>query len=383
MRLCVLYSEPEPDLPLLKEEPMRNVIRQLTILVLIALALGPFSVARAQGGSQHFPETGHSVRDPFLSYWRQHGGLPVFGYPLSDQIREGGHDVQYFERQRFEGHPQNAPPYHVLLGRLGDELLRMRGIDWQADVPPAAAIPGCVWFRETRHNLCDQSPSAGFRSYWTSHGLEFDGQAGASYAESLALFGYPLTEVYTENIEGQPIQVQWFERARFEWHPGNPNPYKVLLGRLGAELVDARPAPQPPTFTEVQIFFVAIGDAGQSGQPIGCGDSLVPVTVQVEPTTTPMTAAYQSLLAVDSQYYGQSGLYNALYQSQLTLVGATVDQSRGVATVRLSGSLTLGGVCDNPRVQAQLEQVALQFSTVQQVEIFINNRPLAEVLSEQ
>jgi hypothetical protein len=31
--------------------------------------------------------------------------------------------------------------------------------------------------------------------------------------------------------------VQYFERNRFEHHPGNPPPYDVLLGRLGAELM--------------------------------------------------------------------------------------------------------------------------------------------------
>ncbi|GIV97011.1 MAG: hypothetical protein KatS3mg057_1668 [Herpetosiphonaceae bacterium] len=29
--------------------------------------------------------------------------------------------------------------------------------------------------------------------------------------------------------------TQWFERARFEYHPSNPDPYKVLLGLLGTE----------------------------------------------------------------------------------------------------------------------------------------------------
>jgi len=30
--------------------------------------------------------------------------------------------------------------------------------------------------------------------------------------------------------------VQYFERARFEWHPGSaPGRFDVLLGRLGAE----------------------------------------------------------------------------------------------------------------------------------------------------
>jgi hypothetical protein len=43
----------------------------------------------------------------------------------------------------------------------------------------------------------------------------------------------------------------------------------------------------------------------------------------------------------------------------------------------------LGGVCDSPRVQAQIEQTALQFSTVSEVEVFVNDTPLEEVLSQQ
>jgi murein DD-endopeptidase MepM/ murein hydrolase activator NlpD len=40
------------------------------------------------------------------------------------------------------------------------------------------------------------------------------------------------------------VIVQWFERARFEYHPANADPYKVLLGRLGAEL-NGEPPPLP------------------------------------------------------------------------------------------------------------------------------------------
>jgi hypothetical protein len=47
----------------------------------------------------------------------------------------------------------------------------------------------------------------------------------------------------------------------------------------------------------------------------------------------------------------------------------------------LSGTMMLGGVCDNPRVEAQLEETALQFPTVSQVSVFVNSRPLEEVLS--
>jgi hypothetical protein len=52
----------------------------------------------------------------------------------------------------------------------------------------------------------------------------------------LALFGLPLTGVNQErNGDGWTGQTQWFERARFELHPELPAPYRILLGRLGAE----------------------------------------------------------------------------------------------------------------------------------------------------
>jgi hypothetical protein len=31
--------------------------------------------------------------------------------------------VQYFERTRFEYHPENAPPYDILLGQCGRRIL--------------------------------------------------------------------------------------------------------------------------------------------------------------------------------------------------------------------------------------------------------------------
>jgi spore germination protein GerM len=51
------------------------------------------------------------------------------------------------------------------------------------------------------------------------------------------------------------------------------------------------------------------------------------------------------------------------------------------ASVYLIGTLLMGGECDVPRVQAQLEQTVLQFPTVTEVAIYINGKPLAEVLS--
>lgn len=134
-------------------------------------------------------------------------------------------------------------------------------------------------------------------------------------------------------------------------------------------------------FRRTNIHLIALGDNGQSGPLIGCQDSAVPVVVEIEPTVAPMTAAIRLLLAEKDQFYGQSGLYNVFYQSDLRLDG--INLVDGQATIALSGSLTLSGVCDNPRVLAQLEQTALQYSTVDSVDITLNGRPLETVLSGQ
>lgn len=355
---------------------MRHFIRLLLLGALIANLMHPAGGA-AQANSRFFPETGRTVGGRFLEFWQSNGGLPVFGYPLSDQIQEQGRLVQYFERQRFELHPENARPYDVLLGRLGAELLARSG----ENPPIGSGTPaGCVRFDLTQHTVCNQSGNSGFLSYWRSHGLEFDRRPGTSYAESLALFGYPLSETYNAiSSNGEPIIAQWFERARFEWHPNNPQPFKVLLGRLGAEVQSA--APTPPLVNKVLIFMVAVGDDGRSGKRIGCNDSIIPITLTIEPTPAPLRAALTQLFAVKSQNYGESGLYNALYQSDLRIDSLSIVNAR--ATVHLSGTLRLNGVCDAPRVQAQIEETVRQFATVGSAEIFVNGKRLADVLSQR
>ncbi len=180
----------------------------------------------------YFSATGHSLAYGFKAFWERNGGLPVFGYPLTEEFSENGVTVQYFERQRFEWHPENPDPYKVLLGLLGVQSARAQGLLATAPFQsrPRYARDGCDYFPQTGHYLC-----YGFRSYWHAHGLEF-GDAGSSYRESLALFGYPISEEFQQN----GVTVQYFERARFEWHPENPDPYKVLLGLLGTDAVRAK-----------------------------------------------------------------------------------------------------------------------------------------------
>ncbi len=145
----------------------------------------------------------------------------------------------------------------------------------------------------------------------------------------------------------------------------------------------AKPTETPSSVTAdqtIQIFLIAIDDNGRSGKLIGCGDSLVPVAVKIPHTTGVLKAALEALLGVKTPNYGESGLYNALYQSDLQLESVAINQ-QGAAQIRLRGTLKLGGECDNPRVEAQLTEIALQFSTVKAAVVYINGKPLKEVLS--
>jgi hypothetical protein len=195
----------------------------------------PATQPPASGPCQTFPETGKRVCGRLLEYWRQNGGLPVFGYPITDQSEEVVEgkpiQLQIFERNRLELHPENQRPYDVLLGRLGSESLVRQGRDWQGF--PKAAESAPHYFPQTEHAIAPQ-----FWAYWSSHGLEFDGRRGISPDESLALFGLPISEAAMEvnPTNGQTYLTQHFERARFEYHPENRPPYDVLLGLLGREL---------------------------------------------------------------------------------------------------------------------------------------------------
>lgn len=163
----------------------------------------------------------------FAPYWQRNGGLPVFGLAKTVRYSESGHDAQIFERNRLEQHLENPAPYDVQLGLLGEERLLQIGRVWQNE-PRATPQPGCRFFTETGHNLCEP-----FLSYWRSHGLEFDGHKGTSEAESLALFGYPIDEATpAAGADGMTRTTQWFQRARFEDHGAEG----VLLGLLGNEV---------------------------------------------------------------------------------------------------------------------------------------------------
>ncbi|HUS15804.1 MAG TPA: hypothetical protein VM536_12400 [Chloroflexia bacterium] len=167
--------------------------------------------------------TGFRVSSRFTEFWRAYGGLPTFGYPITGERQELSptdgkpYIVQWFERTRFEWHPENKAPFTVLLGLMGRQVANGRDfprVSSFTDTPDRRYVP------ETGHSL-----SGRFLQYWVAGG-------------GIALYGYPISEPFTEvsPTDGKPYTVQYFERARFEAHPENQAPYDVLLGLLGRQL---------------------------------------------------------------------------------------------------------------------------------------------------
>jgi hypothetical protein len=207
---------------------MRKLIT-IALLVLLAIltmaAAPPTSAAR----SRCFPETGFCVSDPLLAYWESHGGLPVFGYPLTAQRVETVENrtipVQWFERDRLEIQQDGT----ITAGRLGARLLEIQGRRWEIQ-PRQPALPpdvtDCAYFEPTGRTLCQP-----FLGYWRANG-------------GLERFGYPIGDVSQELIEGHTYTVQYFERRRIEQHPELAGtPYEFLYGLLGRDMLELQSAP--------------------------------------------------------------------------------------------------------------------------------------------
>lgn len=194
------------------------------VLVFGVVVRGSF----AQPTTQVFGETGYTVREPFLSFWRA-GGVERFGYPISAEIEEHNPDdgkayiTQYFERVRLEHHPDESPP--VQISRLGAHYLEQPPAKQLSAMPPAAGAitaqlmavdsTDCLHFVETTEELCGV-----FAEYWQQNG-------------GVAMLGYPLSlPVMYRTEDGRLLVVQYTERARLEVDPQSQT---ISLGLLGRE----------------------------------------------------------------------------------------------------------------------------------------------------
>ena len=218
---------------------------------------------------RYFPETGHFVSGEFLAkFLSVPFPLMIYGYPLTEQfVNRDGLSVQYFQRARFELHPES--PRRVQLTNIGSALYS-----------PAVQL-----------NVADAQNCASFSTgYLVCYAfLQFyNGNGGFDQ------FGNPISpfEYHDSTL------VQYFEKARFEWKPSMPEGQQVALTDLGRLHFDqqgedpgllapvapfaASPVPTPVSFIDqiLSYFLTAIPSYSSTSTP--------QATLTFEPTQTPM-----------------------------------------------------------------------------------------------
>jgi hypothetical protein len=155
-----------------------------------------------------------------------------------------------------------------------------------------------------------------------------------------------------------------------------PSPAPEISAPPPATPPERPPAEQAAT-RPVTAYYVLLDDGGAGGVRFGCNDSLARVRRAAAGPAEPLTAAMNVLL--DGSAEPAPGLYNALAASKLTFLSGTFDGY--TVTVYLSGALRPGGVCDIPRVEAQLTQTAVASVGAIHADVYVNGVTLAEALS--
>jgi hypothetical protein len=189
----------------------------LAALILIS-SIGWHASYAQSSDEQYFPETGHWVRGEFYdAYYRATDPLQIYGYPLTDAFLSNTSEeqllVQYFQKARFELRPEAPPSQRVQLTPVGLELYTPG-----APLPVSGNSPACRAFPEIGYQVC-----YAFLDFFESHGGSVQ-------------FGLPISDF---EIQDELI-IQYFEKARFEWHPENPSGQRVVVTNLGSQYFYAK-----------------------------------------------------------------------------------------------------------------------------------------------
>ncbi len=143
-----------------------------------------FPPAGPDAGEVFFPETSHTLSGIFLRFWQKRGGIPIFGFPISEPMDEVSqadgqtYRAQYFERARFEYHPDELGAFYqaqvqayglrldalheVWLGDLGRQAAQAKNYAFAQDTRVAGAPEwsSALWPRRIDVNLTTQHLTA-------------------------------------------------------------------------------------------------------------------------------------------------------------------------------------------------------------------------------
>lgn len=413
----------------------------LGLLLFASLPLTGNAAPHAQRPPQEdrfFEQTGYAIEhDALWRYFQAHGGVATFGYPISRPFRFRGNEVQIFQRHVLEVAGERARPVN-LLDPDTFPVARINHATFPAHNPAvamAAPPPTTPEYGRAVHEYLTatvpnewEGQPVGFRDYYAGAAAGAGAGAARTMLDALDVWGFP-TSRPMRDPNNHAFIYQRFQRGIMHFDASTQVTRGILAGQAFKRVLTGRSLPAdlaadmagspllgiydpdapsglartagdashpitrentdlrhafephvaaPAAVSRVQLFFVAVGDAGRRGPRIGCDDSLVPVTVEIEPSPLPVRAAIEELLIAGERPQPQSDLYNALHRSRLQVQNVLIVEGR--ASIYLTGEHTLGGVCDTPRFEAQITQTAVQFDHVAEAEIFLNRVPLREAL---
>lgn len=194
---------------------MKSRARWIGVVFILALVVGWYPTLAQDGGNppderRYYPQHGHWLMGDFLKFYLSvPNPAEIYGYPITEAYQELtlGRIVQYFDKARFELVPENPPELRVRITELGSYFYTTTG----QELPLPENFPACRYFQETEKQVC-----YAFLDYFEAYG-------GAGQ------FGFPLSNFETQD----GMIVQYFQRARFEWHPELPQGKRVMITNLG------------------------------------------------------------------------------------------------------------------------------------------------------
>jgi hypothetical protein len=129
----------------------------------------------------------------------------------------------------------------------------------------------------------------------------------------------------------------------------------------------------------VLMYFIQL----KTGGNVGCGDSALAVGTGIDTTgniAKDVSAGLKKLFSMNFKYSG--GLYNPLNISNIGVGNVKFDSKTGLISVWLHGTYKPSGDdCDNTRVKAQIWSTVRQFRDVKMTNIFLNDIPFGDRLS--
>lgn len=193
--------------------------------------------AASSASLRYFPESGHTLRGAFKSFWESRGSLAIFGFPLSEETTEQLDDgrnytVQYFERARFE-----LVDGQTRLGLLGSALVpcqRRPGL--APNSPPTGPVA------EGDPSACNAIPNA------VASGRVYYSPVAPGTIQGFEARGY---------LPNEPVSL-WFNLPN---GTTRALPYQAIAGSDGGVLIGLRTEASDPTGQ-----WSLVGQGTQSGR---------------------------------------------------------------------------------------------------------------------